>query len=85
MPILLGDATDCSVLLYWRFVKDLRLNRENKTARFSVDKLGKLSVECSPQELVLKSSGNTIAPNSIRPYAICVTPAFIKGEGLYYS
>jgi hypothetical protein len=78
MPIVLGDATDCSRLLYWGFLTDLQIDRRDATTTFAVDLLRKIKGTHSPQELRLRSSGKTIASNFIRPYAICLTPQFIK-------
>lgn len=75
MPILLADATDCSRLLYWGILTKVMIG-DNST-RYSVRGLKKINGLHSPQELILKSTGKPIAPNFIRPYAICRTPSFI--------
>jgi len=75
MPILLADATDCSRLLYWGVLTGVVI--EEKTTRYSVKQMRKISGRHSPQELLLKSTGKPIAANFIRPYAICRTPSFL--------
>jgi hypothetical protein len=75
-PILLGDATDCSKLVYWGLLTEVEI--EGNSTRYTVDRLRPLPGEHTPQELVLRSTGKRIAPNYIRPYAICRTPAFLN-------
>ena len=80
MPILIGDATDVSRLLYWGFLDDVNADKNVGKTTFVVDQLRVVKGKHSPQELRLRSSGEKIAPNFIRPYAICFTPPFI-GHG----
>jgi len=75
MPVLLGDATECSRLRYWGLVT--KIDIQGSVTNFAVDSLRKI-VKHSTQELVLRSSRKQIAPNFIRPYAICVTPQFLN-------
>jgi hypothetical protein len=75
-PVLLGDATDCSRIDYWGLLIGVEI--EGKATRFTVDRVRPLPVSHTPQELVLRSTGAHIAPNFIRPYAICRTPAFLS-------
>ena len=76
MPILFGDAAHCSRLLYWGLLTDIHL--QNGATSFAVDRLRKIRGKHKTQELVLRSSQRKIAPNFIRPYAICVTPHFLN-------
>jgi hypothetical protein len=78
MAVLFGDASDCSRLLYWGLLTDIQI--EDGATRFTVDRVRKLNGRHAPQELVLRSSGKKIAPGSIRPYAICDTPAFVNSK-----
>jgi len=75
-PILLGDATDCSRLVYWGLLTEVQV--EGETTRFTVDRVRMLPEEHTPQELVLRRTREHIAPEFIRSYAICLTPAFLK-------
>jgi len=75
LPLLLADAKDCSRLLYWGLLEDIQL-LEGRT-RYTVDRLRALRGRRSPQELVLRSTGEPIAYGFIRPYAICHTPTFL--------
>ncbi len=74
MPVLLGDATDCSNLCYWGILTDIKLTDQGTT--YKVDRLRKLPKH-KPQDLTLKSKRTRIATNFIRPYAICLTPKFL--------
>lgn len=75
MPVVLGDATDCSRLRYWGLLT--RIDIKGSVTSFTVDSLRELGKH-KTQELVLRSTRNQIAPNFIRPYAICVTPQFLN-------
>jgi hypothetical protein len=78
LPVLLGDATDCSRLVYWGLLT--RVEIEDGATRFTVHRVRPLPGSHTPQELVLRSTGQHIAPNFIRPYAICRTPAFLSEQ-----
>ncbi|HYL13882.1 MAG TPA: hypothetical protein VEV41_12650 [Terriglobales bacterium] len=78
MPELFGDASDCRRLLFWGLLTDVTL-RDGLTS-FAVDRLRRFNGKHAPQELVLRSSGKQIAPNFIRPYAICRTPQFLDSK-----
>jgi hypothetical protein len=78
LPLLLADAKDCSRLLYWGVLQALKLI--DKRTEYTVDHLRPLPGRHSPQELILRSTGEYIAPGFIRPYAICVTPALLTSD-----
>jgi hypothetical protein len=73
MPVVLGDATECSRLLYWGTLTKIEI--EHKTTRYWVKQIREIKGEHSPQELLLRT-GKAIAANFIRPYAICEPPHF---------
>lgn len=77
MPVLIGDATDCSQLQYWGLLKNVRLENDTETL-YTVENLKRLRRKHSPQELVLRSEGRKIKPRFIRSYAICITPNFLN-------
>ena len=77
LPILFGDATWCSDLIAWGIVKAIVLTDDQTT--YSVESIVPLSKH-SPQELTLRSTRKKIAKNFIRPYAICITPDFIRDK-----
>lgn len=76
MPIVFADAADCSRLLYWALLTKIQL-RGALTA-YDVDRIRKLRGKYAPQDLVLRSTGKNIAARFIRPYAICITPSFLR-------
>ena len=78
MPVVFADANDCSRLLYWGMLSEIRF--DGASTKYTVDRVRKLPGRHSPQELTLRSSGKKIAPNFIRPYAICVTPSFLESR-----
>lgn len=67
MPIVFADAVDCRRLLYWGILTNIVI--EGTTTHYFVKKLRQIRGRHSPQELVLKSTGKSIAPNFIRPYS----------------
>jgi hypothetical protein len=75
VPVILGDAKDCSKLLYWGLLMRVEINQAS--TEYEVDRLRPIRGGHAPQELVLASSGVNIAPGFIRPYALCHTPAFL--------
>lgn len=87
VPVLLGDARDCSKLLYWGLLTRVDVHETGTT--YEVDRLRQLPPSHSPQELVLSSTGKNIAPGFIRPYALCQTPDFLSalpaGQGAFLS
>jgi hypothetical protein len=75
MPILFADSTDCSNLVCWALIEKIEV--EGKGTRYRFDHVLPLKGR-TPQELILRSTGKTIAAKFIRPYAICRTPSFIQ-------
>jgi hypothetical protein len=76
MPVLFGNADDCSKLSHWGLLTDIQVN-DDKTSVYTVDRLRKIGGDHAPQVLVLRNSGKNIAPHFIKSYAICNTPAFL--------
>lgn len=75
--VLFGDAADCTRLIYRGRLAAVSLPPEADDTHYTVDSVTPLPPGHSPQELVLESTGETIAPSFIRPYAICRTPSFL--------
>jgi hypothetical protein len=77
MAIIFSDAArDCSALIYWAVISNIKLGERKTTCKFRSLRLlpkGKHRT----QRLRLKSTNKTIAPDFIRPYAICLTPDFL--------
>lgn len=74
LAVLFADAADCSKLLAWGLVHNIEIHE--KTTEFTFTALRTI-VDHSPQELILARTGQAIAPQFIRPYAICKTPTFL--------
>lgn len=75
VPIVYADAAnDCSRLIYWGLLKSLDVDESGTT--YTVERVAPLNGHRT-QELVLRSTGTTIAEGYIRPYAIVRTPAFL--------
>ena len=78
MPILFADALDCTRLLYWGLLQEIR-PLDGRT-EYVVDRLRSFPGRHKPQELLLRKTGEPIAPGFIRPYALCQTPAFLEAH-----
>jgi uncharacterized protein YeaO (DUF488 family) len=76
LPLLFADATNCSRLIYWATLEDVRVTDVGTRYKFS--QLTRLPKGHSPQELILTSKNKPIDADFIRPYAICYTPNFLK-------
>lgn len=75
VALLFADAADCSQLIAWGLLDSVEIH--DRTTDFRFRDLRAVTRH-SPQELVLVSTGETIAPGFIRPYAICETPDFLR-------
>jgi hypothetical protein len=78
LALLLGDATDCSRILYRATIQDITV--EGDETRIKYSDLRALKGRHTPQDLVLASTGRNIAPDFIRPYAICRTPQWLRNS-----
>lgn len=76
MPIVFADAADCSELIYWGILSDVSIDK--RSTEYAVSQLQRIQGRRTPQQLRLKSTGKPIAANFIRPYAICLTPEFLR-------
>lgn len=76
LPIVFADAAECSRLLFWGELQEVRLDEDG--TEYTVANLRSIEGEHAPQELVLLGSGERIAPDFIRPYALCRTPSFLS-------
>ena len=75
-PLILADATDCTGLVCWGTITDIEI--DGQSTRYTIENVQPIPGSRTPQELVLSESRTTIAPNFIRPYANCLTPAFLR-------
>ena len=74
-PLGGADSTDCSRLIYQARLINIGLQRGS--TQFSFVGLKRLPKGHRPQELRLLSTSRNIAPDYIRPYAICHSPAWL--------
>ncbi len=78
MPILFSAAETNSGLIYYGTLTSIILfESENKT-KYSFENLTKISIPKPLSSLYLKSSKKPLSNNFIRPYAICLTPSYLK-------
>jgi hypothetical protein len=80
MPVLLADACDCSKIIFWGFLTSIDILETRPRTFFTLDRLRRVLRSHAPQELTLKRTGKKIAPNFIKPYAICLTPQFLRAD-----
>ena len=78
MPILFGDATDCSRLVYWGLLQ--RIDVGDEDTHYTVFPIHEFRTLHRPQDLVLDTTGQAIAEGFIRAYAVCRTPDFLLTE-----
>jgi hypothetical protein len=77
MPVILSDAAyNAESLLLWGLLQKIEIDGERTTVQFNGVK--RIPGKHRRTELILRSSGKSIAPHFIRPYAICRTPGFLK-------
>ncbi|MBK5290093.1 MAG: hypothetical protein JJE04_00170 [Acidobacteriia bacterium] len=72
---MFADATDCIRLLYWGILDKIVI--KGKITEYNVKQMREFNDSHSPQDLFLENTGKRIAPNFIRPYAICKKPSFL--------
>lgn len=75
VAVLFGDATDCNRLVYWGLLTAIDVGEAD--THYTVFPVHPLNSDRSPQELILRVTGELIAPGFIHTYAICGTPEFL--------
>lgn len=77
VPVILSDAAeDCERLQLWAVISYLNVG-DNETTVHLVN-IQRVRGNHGRSELTLRSTGNLIKKNFIRPYAICWTPKFLN-------
>jgi uncharacterized protein YeaO (DUF488 family) len=71
LPIVFGDATNCSRLTHWAQLDSIQVHDDHTD--YGISNLLPIRGRHSPQELTLCSTGEAIAPGFIRPYALVRT------------
>jgi hypothetical protein len=78
MPILFSAADTNSGLIYYGTLTSIVLFEiENKT-KYCFENLTKITISKPLSSLCLKSSKQPLSDSYIRPYAICLTPSYLK-------
>jgi hypothetical protein len=80
VPIIFGDATDCSRIVYAGLLDDVTVNDDDTD--FMVSHIRPIRSGRRPQDLTLQSTGRRIKPGFIKSYAICRTPGFLSARNL---
>lgn len=74
LPVILANSTRCREILGWAVLRSIRLGEKSTQFTF----VGVRAIKGrETQELVLRRQHRRIARGFIRPYALCVTPAFL--------
>ena len=73
IPILFGDATDCSRLTHWALLDDVHI--DDGETRFSFSRLKRFRPVRATHDLRLVSTNEKLSRDYIRPYALVRTPS----------
>ena len=77
MPVVFSGAEDDTGLIYWAIIDDIRIDEINRTTTCTYSDLKPITPARPKSSLRLKTGNRPLSENSIRPYAICYTPAFL--------
>ncbi len=83
MPIVFGAAERDSGIVYWglpTFAVIRKSEEHGWLTEFKVTELKPAPGEPPKSTLTLLSSGKQLSDKYIRPYAICLTPDFVKEQ-----
>jgi uncharacterized protein YeaO (DUF488 family) len=80
VPIIFGDATECSRIIYAGVLDDVTVNDDD--TEYLVSRIRPVKGDRRPQGLTLESTGLRIKPGFIKTYAICRTPDFLSARKL---
>ncbi len=76
MPVIFSNAAyNAEDLLYWAILEKIEI--EGQSTTFQFNNMKKIRGNHLRGKLILRSKRRPIAPNYIRPYAICQTPEFL--------
>ena len=77
MPVIFSDAAyNADHLLVWAILQKIEIEDDRTSIQFN--EVERVRWNHHRTELKLRSTGDRIADNFIRPYAICLTPPFLK-------
>jgi hypothetical protein len=77
LPIVFADARDCSALIAWSVIRSIKVGAHG--TQYTIGPLWSVPPS-RPQDLQLLKSGDFMAEDYIRPYALCKTPAFLHRQ-----
>lgn len=80
LPIIFAAAELTTNLIYWARVINIQTKQTNNRfeTTYEFDMITKIKENPSKTTLRLKSTGQHLSENHIRPYAICYTPDYLK-------
>lgn len=83
MPVLFADAAATQGVIYYAFLTDVQVmgERNQGPTHYSFDSLKPVRPTIPNRRLTLKSNGQPLSDDFIRPYAIVHTPDFVKTTG----
>ena len=76
MPAVFSTAEDERGLIYWATIHDIVIAEDRKTT-CTYSQLRAIIPPRQKSSLRLRSTGQPLSEDFIRPYAICHTPAFL--------
>jgi hypothetical protein len=77
MPLVLSGAEKDTGLIYWATIDDITIDERDRTTTCTYSNLRTIT-PCRPKSsLRLRKTDQPLSEESIRPYAICHTPAFL--------
>lgn len=84
MPVVFSDAATTGDLLYYAWLTGIELLSDDTRGptRYSFEGLTSIRSGLPKSTLLLKSSGQPLSDDYIRPYVICYTPDFLTNENL---
>lgn len=77
MPLVFSGAENDTGLIYWATVVDITIDEESRTTACTYSNLRTITPHKPKSSLRLRSTGQPISEDFIRPYAVCHTPAFL--------
>lgn len=78
MPVIFASAEVTDKLIYYALLNDIEIDETNYTTRYEFTQLEKVKGDLPLSTLRLRSTNQPLSENYIRPYAICLTPSFIR-------
>jgi len=76
LPVVFAPAEGTRTLFAWAILEEVVVGE--KTTRYTFSNLRPFSKRYRKSRLKKASDGESLAQDFIRPYAICVTPSFLK-------